>query len=183
MTPAAVVPPEKRSSGRLISGVGLAVLFAAIVVTLVVNTSKPSGETALQGGLRVPASLAGNPVVTSLRGGAALADVSRLHGKTIDAVDAAVARYGNGTTLWISASSSALAASRLFWRMNRRMANGTEVFSTPRLQQIAGRSVFVTEGIGQIHYYYQSGARVIWLAVPPGPHAAAAIEALLDLYP
>ena len=173
----------KMGSGRVLTGVGLAAVFAAIVVTLVVNTSKPSGETRPGNELRVPATLAGNPIVTSLRGTAALADVSRLHGKTIDAVDAAVARYQNGATVWISVSSSALEASRLFWRMNRRMANGTEVFSAPRPQEIAGRSVFVTEGIGQIHYYYQSGTRVIWLAVPPGPHAGAAIEALLDLYP
>jgi len=183
MTPAAVVSPAKRSPGRLISGVGLAVLFAATVVTLVVNTRNPSGETTPQGALRVPASLAGNPMVTSLRGAAALADVSRLHGKTIDAVDAAVARYQNGATLWVSASPSALAASRLLWRMNRRMANGTQVFSAPRPQQIGGRSVFVTEGIGQIHYYYQSGARVIWLALPPGLHASVALETLLNVYP
>lgn len=172
----------KIGSGRVLTGVGLAAVFAAIVVAFLANTQQ-SHETEPQDELRIPSALAGTPIVTSLRGAAALADVSRLHGRTIVAVDAAVARYGDGTTLWISASSSALTASRLFWRMNRRMANGTEVFSTPRLQEIAGRSVFVTEGIGQIHYYYQSGARVIWLAVPPGPHAAAAIEALLDLYP
>src|SRR3989337_1468344 len=172
----------KIGSGRVLTGVGLAAVCAAIVVAFLANTQQ-SPEAEPQDGLRIPAALAGTPIVTSLRGAAALTDVSRLHGKTIAAVDAAVARYRDGTTLWISASSSALAASRLFWRMNRRMANGTEVFSTPRLQEIAGRSVFVTEGIGQIHYYYQSGARVIWLAVPPGPHAAATIEALLDLYP
>lgn len=173
----------KMGSGRVLTGVGLAAVFAAIVVVLLTNTNNPPSQTGPQDELRVPAALAGTPIVTSLRGAAALTDVSRLHGKTIDAVDAAVARYRDGTTLWISASSSALAASRLFWRMNRRMANGTEVFSAPRLQEIAERSVFVTEGIGQIHYYYQSGARVIWLAVPPGPHAAATIEALLHLYP
>ena len=173
----------KMGSARVLTGVGLATVFAAIVVALLANTSKPPSETEPQDVLRVPAALAGTPIVTSLRGAAALADVSRLHGKTIAAVDAVVARYRDGTTLWVSASSSALEASRLFWRMNRRIANGTEVFSAPRPQEIAGRSVFVTEGIGQIHYYYQSGARLIWLAVPPGPHAGAAIEALLDLYP
>jgi hypothetical protein len=83
----------------------------------------------------------------------------------------------------VSASPSALAASRLLWRMNRRMAGGTEVFSAPRPQQVGERSVFSTEGIGQIHYYYQSGARVIWLAVPPGPHASSSLEGLLKAYP
>ncbi len=85
--------------------------------------------------------------------------------------------------MWISASPSALGASRLLWRMNRRLANGTEVFSAPRPQEVRDRTVFVTGGTGQIHYYYQSGKRVLWLAVPPGPHAVAVIEALLAVYP
>ena len=78
---------------------------------------------------------------------------------------------------------AALEASRLLWRMNRRMANGTKVFKAPRLQELRGRTVFVTEGLGQVHYYYQSGTRLLWLGVPPGPHIGTAIEALLELYP
>ena len=175
--------PTKMRSSRILTGVGLAVVFAAIVVVLLANTSAPPSGTERQHEIRLPEVLAGSPVVTSLRGAAALADVSRLHGKAIGAIDAAVARYQDGTTLWISVSSSALEASRLLWRMNRGMANGTDVFTAPRPQELGGRPVFITEGIGQIHYYYQSGVRVIWLGVPAGPHAGAAIEALLDFYP
>ena len=170
-------------TGRVLTGVGLAAVFAAIVVALLANTSNPPSGQSASPELRVPQALAGTPILTSLRGQAALNEVSRLHGKTLDAVDALVARYQDGTTLWISASSSALEASRLLWRMNRRMANGTKVFSAPRLQELRGRTVFVTEGLGQVHYYYQSGTRVLWLGVPPGPHTGAAIEALLELYP
>ena len=177
------MPRTKPGLGRALPGAGLVALFAVIVVVLVANVSRAPRERPRLNELPVPAALAGAPIVTSLRGPAALAEVSRLHGKTIEVVDAAVARYRDGSTIWISASSSALDASRLFWRMNRRMANGTQVFSTPRPQEVGGRPVFVTEGIGQVHYYYQSGARVIWLAVPPGPHAGSAVEALLRLYP
>ena len=170
-------------TGRVLTGVGLAAVFAAVVVALLANTSNPPSGQSAPPGLRVPQALAGTPITSTLRGPAALAEVSRLHGKAIAAGDAVVARYQDGTTLWVSASSSALEASRLLWRMNRRMANGTKVFGAPRPQELRGRTVFITEGLGQVHYYYQSGTRVLWLAVPPGPHTGAAIEALLALYP
>ncbi len=67
--------------------------------------------------------------------------------------------------------------------MSRRMGGGTEVFSAPRPLEVGGRSVFVTEGLGQVHYYYQSGSRIIWLATPPGPRADAVLQAMLELYP
>lgn len=169
-------------TGRALTGVGLAAVFAAVVVALLANQQSPEWAEP-QDELRVPQALAGTPITSTLRGPAALTEVSRLHGKDIEAVEAAVARYQDGTTLWISGSSSALEASRLLWRMNRRLANGTRVFSAPRPQELRGRTVFVTEGLGQVHYYYQSGTRVLWLGIPPGPHAGAGVEALLALYP
>lgn len=170
-------------TGRVLTGVGLAAVAAAIVVALLANTSNPPSGQSASRELRVPQALAGTPILTSVRGPAALAEVNRLHGTTIAGDDALIARYQDGTTLWISASPSALDASRLLWRMNRRMAGGTELFDAPRTQEWRGRTVFVTEGLGQTHYYYQSGTRVLWVSVPPGPHTGAAIEALLDLYP
>src|SRR3990170_5746824 len=143
-------------TGRVLTGVGLAAVSAAVVVALLANTSNPPSGQSASPELRVPQALAGTPILTSSRGQAALTEVSRLHGTTIDAVDALVPRYEDGTTLWISA---------------------------PRPQELRGRPVFVTQGAGQVHYYYQSGTRVLWLGVPPGPHTGAAIEAVLELYP
>lgn len=170
-------------TGRVLTGVGLAAVFAAIVVALLANTTNPPSGQSASHELRVPAALAGISLAATARGQAALAEVSRLHGKRIEAADAVVARYQDGTTLWVSVSATAPEASRLLWRMNRRMANGTNVFSAPRPQEIGGRTVFVTEGMGQTHYYYQSGNRVLWLTVARGTHAPTAIETLLTLYP
>ncbi|OFX13842.1 MAG: hypothetical protein A2V59_05285 [Armatimonadetes bacterium RBG_19FT_COMBO_69_19] len=168
-------------TGRVLTGVGLAAVLAAIVVALLANTSNPPSGQSASPGLRVPDALAGTPLSAAVRGSAAVEEVSRLHGRRIEASDAVVARYGP-IALWISASPSPLKASALLWRMNRRMAGGTRVFSDPRPQEMRGRTVFGTDGLGQRHLYYQSGAYVLWLAAPADA-ALQALEELLTLYP
>ena len=168
-------------TGRVLTGVGLAAITAAIVVALLANTSNPPSGQSASPGLRVPAALAGTPLTAAARGPAAVKEVTRLHGTRIEVDDAVVARYG-AATLWISASPSPLKASTLLWRMNRRMAGGTSMFADPQPEQRRGRTVFATSGMGQRHIYYQSGSAVLWLAVPPDG-AEQALEELLTLYP
>lgn len=167
--------------GRVLTGVGLVIIGVAIVAVLIANTGGRS-QQASSIDLRALEALAGSPLVASLRGPAALREVSRLHGKRIDATDALVLRYGNGIAVWISASATPLGASALLWKMNRRMSGGTTVFSMPRAREVHGRTVFTTDGQGQRHYYYQSSNKVLWLAGPPSL-ADEALEALLQLYP
>lgn len=168
-------------TGRVLTGVGLAAVMAASAAALLANTSNPPSGQSASPGLHPPAALAGTPLTASARGAAAVDQVSRLHGTRIDVTAAVVAQYG-GLTLWISVSPSPLAASTLLWRMNRRMAGGTSVFSDPRPQDRRGRTVFATDGLGQSHRYYQSGASVLWLAAPPDliDHA---LDDLLADYP
>ncbi|HEU5300282.1 MAG TPA: hypothetical protein VFW08_12375 [bacterium] len=168
-------------TGRVLTGVGLAAVTAAIVVALLANTSNPPSGQSASPGLRVPAALAGAPLASALRGPAAVDQVGRLHGMRIDVTDAVVARYG-ALTLWISASPTPLKASALLWRMNRRMAGGTRVFSDPQPRELRGRTVFGTSGMGQAHAYYQSGAAVLWLAAPPAA-LDHALDELLAHYP
>jgi hypothetical protein len=168
-------------TGRGPTYVGLTAGLAAVVVALLANTSNPPSGQSASPGLRVPAALAGSPLTGSVRGAAAADQISRLHGTRIEVADAVVARYGP-LALWISASPSPLKASALLWRMNRRIAGGTPVFSPPRPREFRGRTVFSTNGMGQAHAYYQSGTAVLWLAAPPDvlDHA---LEDLLTLYP
>lgn len=169
-------------TGRVLTGVGLAVIVAAVMAVLVANTRAPSTHAVTPDALRVPQTLAGSPLVASVRGPAALREIARLHGKRIDAVDAVVARYDNAITLWVSQSPTALAASSLLWRMNRRMAGGTEAFSAPQPQEVHSRTIFSTTGLGQQHIYYQSGRSVLWVAAP-AQLAEGIAEELLAIYP
>lgn len=160
---------------------GLLVITAAVVAALWLSVDA-TGTHPTTSTLTAPQTLAGGPLVASVRGPAALQEIGRLHGKRIDAADALVARYAGGITLWISASPSTLKAAALLFQMNRRLSGGSDVFAAPRTQEVSGRTVFVTSGLGQRHYYYQSGHAVVWLAAPP-PLAADALDTLLQTYP
>ncbi len=169
------------SSRRVLTLGGLAVIFAAIVAALWVSVDA-TGTHPGPISLTAPPMLAGELLVASVRGPAALEEINRLHGKRIDATDALVARYAGGITIWISAAPSPLKAAALLFQMNRRMSGRPEVFAAPQAQAVSGRTVFVTSGLGQRHVYYQSGHAVLWLAAP-APLAADALQTLLHTFP
>lgn len=168
-------------TGQVLTVAGLVVLFAAIASVLLTTTGTLSSPPVVAE-LRVPQTLADFPLVGSVRGPEALREITKLHGRRIDATDAVVARYDSGITLWLSQSPTTLAASSLLWRMNRLMAGGTEVFSAPQPREVHGRTVFFTTGLGQRHVYYQSGRSVLWVTAPAQLVEAIA-EQLLLVYP
>lgn len=144
----------------------MVLIVAATAAALLASTSgapAPPDRPA-----HLPALLAGQPLVSSVRGEAAREQVARLHGKTIDIANAFVGQYAGGITLWISVSESPLRATSLLWAMNRRMAGGTATFAPPRSAQRHERTVFLTQGLGLEHAYFQRGANVVWVAAPAG---------------
>ncbi len=182
------VPVRRRGSerrslpGAALTGVGLLAVLAVVVAAFLANTGIPTAGHPIASAPALPEDLAGAPLVQAVRGPAALDDVARLHGRRIDAADAAIGRYDGGIILWITISRSALRATALLWRMNRRMAGGTAVFTPPQPQEVHGRTVFTTTGLGARHFYYQSGSRVLWLQAPEGL-ATSALGDLLAHYP
>ncbi len=169
-----------RRARRMLTPAGLTVIGVAAVAALLANARPPAAPPA--GDLQAPPILAGSALVAAIRGPAALAELARLHGRRIEAVDGLVARYGGGLTVWISASSSPPRTTMLLFEMTRRLAGAATPFTAPRALEISGRTVFATDGLGQRHYYYQSGSLAIWLAAPPSV-ADATLRKLLQVYP
>lgn len=87
-------------TGRAVTAAGLISLLAAIVVALAAAVQTPPSTA---GGLVAPNSLGGARLASSLRGSAALAEISRLHGRRIESDDALIARYEHGLLLWVTA--------------------------------------------------------------------------------
>jgi|DewCreStandDraft_5_1066085.scaffolds.fasta_scaffold00182_81 hypothetical protein len=134
------------------------------------NTISPKRTPTAGDEFDLPTKLAGLRLEEKVVGRAALEEINRLHGRPIFSGSGAIVRYRGAegmVTLWIARARSPLQATWLLWRMNRRMRGGTRVFSAPRPSEVQGRMVFVTEGLGQRHFYYQSGALLLWLAAPP----------------
>lgn len=131
----------------------------------------------------LPETLAGLRLEQQLQGKDAVSEINQLHGKTFALVDSAVGSYGNGqVTLWISQARSSSSAEDILLAMRDRIAEGDSPFTPLRESKHGKRSFFETEGMRQIHYYFQSSDLVIWLAAEITIAETALAEAL-DHFP
>jgi len=67
--------------------------------------------------------------------------------------------------------------------MREKITSSTGLPFTPAGErQIDGRTIYLLEGMGQQHFYFQSGNLVVWMAVDP-PLADQALTEILAFYP
>lgn len=108
-------------------------------------------------------------------------EIDRLHGQQISFQGGYIGTYvaENGSAkLWVSEHGSAEEAAEAIDKMVQSMKLGKQqVFWHFREIVIEGLSVYFAVGMGQAHYFFQRGGKVIWLAVDP----ALAKEAIGDV--
>lgn len=128
--------------------------------------------------ITLPASLAGLPLTEKVTGQAALAEIEQLHNKRFPLTAGAIAYYeGGSATVWISSTWAPLLAARQVKVMTERIAEDRSPFTLMGTIEVENIPVYVLSGMGQMHYYFQRGQRVVWLAVPP----QLAEQGLIDL--
>lgn len=128
----------------------------------------------------VPPDLAGRSLTQQETGVAAVAEVVRLHGKDFPLTSGAMAVYGGGTaTLWVSGAPAAPLAAEMVCAMRDKIAEGRSPFQPLETRELADRTVYVLEGMGQRHFYFQAGALVAWLAADEAIAEQALAETLL----
>ncbi len=98
-------------------------------------------------------------------------EITRLHGKNLDFRTGYIGTYKHGhkeAMLWISDYDAKAKAAEEVEKMARRIQTreGKE-FRHFRMISIGGIPVYFVVGMGQAHYFYQTGNKVIWLAVDP----------------
>ncbi len=133
----------------------------------------------------VPSQIAGLQRTVLDTGAQAALEIGQLHGKGFPLTVAAVAIYqGEGNAqLWVAGAPWKWFSSRLFASMQERIASSTGLPFHPQGERLVnGRRVQALEGLGQQHFYFQSGNLVIWLAVDP-PLAERALDEILQFYP
>ena len=98
-------------------------------------------------------------------------EIDRLHGKQIGYQRGYIGFYGaeNGSArLWLSEHDSESEATEAVERMARSLRQGKQQsFWHFRQIVIEGQKVYFAVGMGQAHYFFSKGYRVIWLAVDP----------------
>ena len=131
----------------------------------------------------IPDNLAALPLMDQMTGRQAAFDFSQLHGKQFPLTSGAVGIYGDHqATLWVAGAPLKGIAARMVSSMREKIAEGRSPFTPTAEISDNKRTIYVLEGMGQKHYYFQSENLVIWLAIE-ADHADKAIQQLQEFYP
>lgn len=167
----------KRLGPLALIAVGLLLLIGAV------GWSWVSARLANPGSVSVPDAIAGLPLSQKTVGVEAVGEVARLHGKSFLLTSGAMAMYGNGeASLWVSGAPASPMAAEMVRAMADKIAEGRSPFTPTQAREMNGRTVYELVGMGQRHFYFQSGLLVIWLAADEAI-AEKALGEVLTFYP
>ena len=131
----------------------------------------------------MPESIAGLQMTNITTGDQAVAEFENLHGRQFPVTSGSIGIYGNNEiTLWAAGVSSEAIAIGMTNAMQEKIEKGNSPFTPLEQFDQGNRTIYVLEGMGQKHYYFQSKNLVIWLAVSPAL-ADQAIQQTLEVYP
>lgn len=132
----------------------------------------------------LPEQVAGLSAVRRTTGWQAAGEISRLHRKQFPLSSAAVGVYGSDrqVTLWVSGAPLELFAALMLSSMQEAIGRGNSPFTPVGEERIGERVIYALDGLGQKHFYFQSGKLLVWLAADPSLAEEALME-VLDYYP
>ena len=132
----------------------------------------------------LPEQVTNLPLANKSTGQQAVWELTRMHQKGFPLASAAVGMYGNDhqVMLWVSGAPIAPLAGRMLVSMREKIAEGRSPF-TPSGERVDGdRLIYELEGTGQVHFYFQSGKLLVWMAANPDL-AEEALDEVLTFYP
>ena len=160
----------------LIAG-GILLIAGVVALSYLGNLTKQPVEVSL------PDSLAGLQMTNYTTGDQAMAEFENLHGKQFPVTSGAIGVYGDREiTLWVAGAPSKAIALEMTNAMREKIAKGNSPFKPLEQVKQGNRTIYVLEGMGQKHFYFQSKSLVIWLAVSPAL-ADRALQQTLEVYP
>ena len=167
---------------RLLAGGMIAVGVILIISALFFGSAKEfiaNSNTA-----NLPDSLADIPLTTVIYGPEAVQEITRLHGKEFPLISGAMGVYGssNQATLWVAGFDNISTAAQILRAMQEKIASANTPFTPTGEEQTGGRTVYLLDGMGQKHIYFQSSSLVVWLAADP-KISEQAIEQILMFFP
>ena len=158
---------------------GIGVLFFLAVGAWIYFNNLITHPTAIS----LPGQVAGLRLNEYQIGARAAPEIVKLHGKEFPIASGAIGIFGdNQITVWAAGAPLNSIASRMVETMQTEIVQGRSPFTPVAQFNQGNRIVYVLEGRGQRHYYFQSKNRVIWLAVDAAI-ADDAIQQILEAFP
>lgn len=131
----------------------------------------------------IPRQVANLPLSRAASGWQAASEVARLHGKELALNSAGVGVYGpeQSITIWAAGAPLKPLAGRMLSVMRDKISEGNSPFAPLGERRDGKRIVYELEGLGQKHFYFQSGNLIVWLAAD-AELAEPALEQTLEFY-
>ncbi len=115
----------------------------------------------------IPENLGSLKLTGSELGKDALNEFAQLHGQGFDLVNGYRGDYSDGTataTLWVGQAKDAATAQKLTQEMADKISAGNAMFTNLRSLDISDRTIYEVDGQGQLHFFYASNDKIVWLA-------------------
>lgn len=126
-----------------------------------------------------PQSLAGFALADFLTGAEAVTEIQSMHMGEFQIGQAIVSSYGAGNVLlWVADAGSPEASTSLLDQMAAVIGQGGTPFNPTGIYEFSSRQVYGMDGGGQLHFFFQSGQKVVWLSADPTAAEQALIEAM-----
>ena len=165
----------KRFIPPVIIALGIVLSFSAF--SLLLKSPARSLDT-----VDLPNQLVGLSLTDSQQGTDAIAVITDLHAQEFPVDFGAVGIYGDRDIIvWVAGAASESIAVEMTNAMQQKIAEGNSPFTPVDEIDARNRKVYVLEGMGQRHYYFQSQNLVIWLAANPA-FADKALQQILEVY-
>lgn len=167
----------KRSIPLGLIAVGMMLVVGAFTWAYFGDSTIPADAVTL------PDQLGSLPRTDYRAGAQAMAEFEELHGKQFPLTAGAIGIYGDQQiTVWAASTSSDSTAAQMVEAMQAKIAKGNSPFTPLSQATDKNRTIYVLEGMGQKHFYFQSKNLVIWVAVEPAL-AETVIQQILEAYP
>ena len=151
---------KKNHIPTLLIVIGFLILLSAVGIFLYPRITDNLNKEIL------PQNLGGLPLTRATYGPEAVSSVIQLHGVDFPMDDAAIGYYGSEgeITVWVSVEPDQQTAAELNDLMTEKINLGRSPFTMPVIEKFGSTPVYVLEGLGQQHYYWQADNLIIWLA-------------------
>ncbi len=136
-------------------------IFILLVFTACLSEREPLPP------LNTPKTIAGLNMSKVKMGRPALKVLYSLHGRSVEIINGYVASYSDGeneVTVYYSEARDNESADKLIERMVEKIEDGNKFFTDLKSKNLGSFPLYSVTGMGQEHYFFENGKRIVWIA-------------------